>query len=122
TLAADQRPATAACNIFVLLDAVEFLQAGEAFRHLRQERRVDGLLIASAPSTERLPDELRALPFVLVNRRAPRLGASVTVDDAAGMRLAVEHLIELGHRHIAHIAGPRDADTARRRLAGFRAA
>jgi LacI family transcriptional regulator len=38
------------------------------------------------------------------------------------MQLGVEHLIALGHRRIAHIAGPRDADTARRRLAGFRAA
>jgi LacI family transcriptional regulator len=117
-----ERAAAAAGYVLVLVDAEEFLQAGDAFRRLLQERRVDGLLIASAPTTARLPAELRALPFVLVNRRVPRLGASVTVDDAAGMRLAVEHLIELGHTRIAHIAGPREADTARRRLAGFRAA
>ena len=117
-----ERAAAAAGYVLVLVDAEEFLRAGDAFQRLLQERRVDGLLVASAPSTTRLPDELRGLPFVLVNRRAPRLGASVTVDDAAGMRLAVEHLVELGHRRIAHIAGPRDADTARRRLAGFRAA
>jgi LacI family transcriptional regulator len=117
-----ERAAAAAGYVLVLVDAEEFLQARDAFQRLLQERRLDGLLIANAPTTARLPPQGRALPFVLVNRRAPRLGASVTVDDAAGMRLAVEHLIELGHRRVAHVAGPRDDDTARRRLAGFRAA
>ncbi len=85
---------------------------------------MDGLLIASATTSERFLVELarQGLPFVLVNRRVPRVGPSVTVDDARGMELAVEHLVGLGHRRIAHVAGPRDADTARRRAAGFRSA
>ena len=118
-----ERRAAAAGYIMVLADAEEFLQTGEAYRRLLLERRVDGLLIASATTTERFLEELssRALPFVLVNRRVPRVGPSVTVDDARGMELAVEQLVRLGHRRIAHIAGPRSADTARRRLAGFRA-
>jgi LacI family transcriptional regulator len=36
------------------------------------------------------------------------------------MEVAVRHLVELGHTKIAHMAGPPGADTARRRLAGFR--
>src|SRR5581483_5643971 len=63
----------------------------------------------------------KRLPFVLVNRRVARLGPSVSVDDSSGAALAVARLAELGHRRIAHIGGPQDADTARRRLAGFRA-
>ncbi len=43
----------------------------------------------------------------------------MVVDDEAGARLAVEHLIALGHRHIAHLAGPLDTDTGQRRLAGY---
>jgi LacI family transcriptional regulator len=57
-----------------------------------------------------------------VNRKEPGEIASVIVDDEAGAALAIRHLLELGHRRIAHVAGPQDADTARRRLRGYRAA
>jgi LacI family transcriptional regulator len=117
-----ERQAAAAGYVMLLADAEEFLQTGEAYRRLLRERRVDGLLIASASMSEGFLEELASqpLPFVLVNRRVPHVGPSVSVDDARGMRLAVEHLVALGHRRIGHIAGPADADTARRRLTGFR--
>jgi LacI family transcriptional regulator len=119
-----ERRAAAVGYVVLLADSEEFLQAGEAFERMLRERRVDGLLIASASTREPVVQALarESLPFVLVNRRVPHVGPSVTVDDAGGMRLGVEHLLALGHRGIAHIAGPEDADTARRRLAGFRAA
>lgn len=118
-----ERAAAAAGYVVLVADADEFLQTGEAYQRLLLEQRVDGLLIASASTTEPFLVELasQGLPFVLVNRRVPHMGPSVTVDDARGTELAVSHLLSLGHRRIAHIAGPRDADTARRRLAGFRA-
>ena len=118
-----ERQAAAAGYVMLLADAEEFLQTGEAYRRLLLERRVDGLLIASASTSESFLEDLasRRLPFVLVNRRVPHVGPCVSVDDAAGMRLAVEHLLGLGHQRVGHIAGPQDADTARRRLAGFRA-
>ena len=118
-----ERAAAAAGYVMLLADAEEFLQTGEAYRRLLLERRVDGLLIASASTSESFLEELasQGLPFVLVNRRVPHVGPSVTADDARGMQIAVEHLVGLGHRRIAHIAGPADVDTARRRLAGFRA-
>jgi LacI family transcriptional regulator, galactose operon repressor len=117
-----ERRAAASGYVMLLADAEEFHQAGEAYQRLLLERRVDGLLIASASSTESFLEELarETLPFILLNRRVRHVGPSVTVDDARGMEIAVEHLVALGHRRIAHIAGPRDADTARRRLAGFR--
>jgi LacI family transcriptional regulator len=116
-----ERRAAAAGYVILLADAEEFEQAGEAFQRLLLERRVDGLLIASGGGADVL-DRLQqqGLPFVLVNRRVPTVGPSVTADDALGMRMAVEHLVELGHSRIGHIAGPSDADTAQRRLAGFR--
>jgi LacI family transcriptional regulator, galactose operon repressor len=119
-----ERRAAAAGYVVLLADSEEFLEAGEAFERLLRERRVDGLLIASASTDEAVVRTLAraGLPFVLVNRRVGRVGPSVTVDDVGGMKIGVEHLISLGHRRIAYIGGPSDADTARRRLAGFRVA
>jgi LacI family transcriptional regulator len=119
-----ERRAAAAGYVILLADAEEFLQAGDAYRMLLLEQRVDGLLIASGSTNEPVLEELarQRLPIVLVNRRVRRVGPSVTVDDAGGTELAVAHLVGLGHRAIAHLAGPADADTARRRLLGFRSA
>src|SRR5262249_5968713 len=119
-----ERAATAAGYVLLLVDADEFVQAGEAYKRLLLEQRVDGLLIASAATQEPVLEDLltHGLPFVLVNRRATGVGPCVTVDDSQGMQLAVEYLIGLGHSRIALIGGPVDADTAKRRLAGYRAA
>jgi LacI family transcriptional regulator len=47
---------------------------------------------------------------------------SVRVDDAKAMGIAVRHLAGLGHRHIAHIAGPQNVSTGYYRCQGFRRA
>jgi LacI family transcriptional regulator len=82
--------------------------------------RIDGLLVAMATSeTPRLGDFGVGIPALLVNRREPCGIPSVTVDDETGAALATEHLIALGHQRIAQVAGPQNADTARRRLRGY---
>lgn len=45
---------------------------------------------------------------------------TVAVDQYTGARMAVAHLIELGHRTIAHVAGPLDWYDARARWQGWR--
>lgn len=75
------------------------------------------------------PAELAALgsrvPTVVVTRRLrrPTLGAVDTVhtDDAAGLALAVDHLVGLGHRDIVHLSGVQAAGAADRRH-GYRGA
>jgi LacI family transcriptional regulator len=85
-------------------------------------RRVDGLILATVTRQDSLVSFCLAqgIPAVLVNRseQVARLSAVVS-DDAAGMRLAVDHLVELGHRRIAHIAGPLEHSTGFLRRAGF---
>jgi LacI family transcriptional regulator len=92
------------------------------------EHLVDGLMLASAAEGSRaieLCARLR-IPAVLINRRLPGRGAppasAVTNDDRLGIGQAVAHLLALGHRRIAHLAGPAGVSTAIDRRAGFRAA
>jgi LacI family transcriptional regulator len=85
------------------------------------ERHVDGLILASA-NAQRNGDLLRALQsqgkgLVLIDRddhQGLRCHRVVTDDEQVG-RLAAAHLISLGHRSIAHLAGPRLVHARRRR-------
>jgi LacI family transcriptional regulator len=85
-------------------------------------RQVDGFITATARRDHDLlsrPGEL-GLPVVLVNRRLEDAALPSAVgDDKAGVSLAVRHLVELGHRRIAHLAGPQDISTGYLRYEGF---
>ncbi|MEV5486371.1 MULTISPECIES: LacI family DNA-binding transcriptional regulator [Streptomyces] len=95
-------------------------QSVEHYVELFGQGRVDGLLLAGEESGRDM-EQLRALgvPWLQVNRRLGGTDRYVVLDDAHGSRLAVEHLVALGHRRIAHIAGPEAADTAHRRRMGY---
>jgi LacI family transcriptional regulator len=88
-------------------------------------RGTDGFIVATARWADAVLDEVAAagVPAVLVNRntasrRLPYVGA----DEHTGVVLAVAHLVELGHRRIAYLAGPQDTSTGRERAAAFRQA
>ena len=86
-------------------------------------RRVDGLILATAqmhdPTIEGLVDA--GIHVVLVNRFTDNPGlSSVTCDDHLGVSLAIAHLVGLGHRQIAHIAGPRNTSTGLVRQESFK--
>ncbi|MGH2751811.1 MAG: LacI family DNA-binding transcriptional regulator [Actinomycetota bacterium] len=83
--------------------------------------RTDGLILASPILPARqIRAAAAAAPLILVARpsRWPEVD-SVTNDDRAGARLAVDHLVELGHTAIAHVDGGRGAGAASRR-AGYK--
>jgi len=86
-------------------------------------RRVDGLILASSQSPDRLElfEELRTrkVPLVLIDRPMEGVRASfVGVDNEAVGRLATTHLIEQGCRRIAHLRGPQ-IGLAAKRLNGY---
>jgi LacI family transcriptional regulator len=87
-------------------------------------RRVDGIIMFSG----RLSDAALAayaskVPIVLSGRRLKAPGIfAMPIDDQRGAMLATQHLVELGHRHIAFIAGIPDHPDAVERLKGYRRA
>ncbi|MBN3523115.1 LacI family DNA-binding transcriptional regulator [Paenibacillus apiarius] len=90
--------------------------------YLIQEDRVDGLLILAAVDEEPYVMELkkRKIPFVLIdNQKNHPAVSSVTVDNFKGGYEAAKHLIDLGHRSIAHIQGPPYFLSATERERGF---
>lgn len=93
----------------------------DTFTRLLQQKRVDGLLVASGLLRDDFMRRISAGsgPIVLVNRRVPGVKSSVVVDDLAGAKMAVAHLAELGHRSVAGLFGPSDIDTTIRRRKGF---
>ena len=90
-----------------------------------RERQADGLLIATSRMADTTVATLRRerFPFVLVNRGS-RVSAdlSVEVDNERAAEAVIKHLASLGHRRIAHIAGPLSTTTGAERAAGYREA
>lgn len=85
-------------------------------------RQVAGLLILAAESDDPMlaTAHERRLPAVLVNRGGgDRLFSSVVSDDRESVRLVLEHLAGLGHRAVAHLAGPSRSSTGRARREAF---
>lgn len=94
--------------------------------HIRffQARRVDGMILSLA--SERQQETLDVLgqvdvPVVMVDRDVDaQLDASIVRNDhKAGMRAAVDHLLDLGHRRIVLITGGLDLWPVRERIAGM---
>jgi LacI family transcriptional regulator len=86
------------------------------------EKRIDGLIVASAGGDGGLAQGLAAVrtPMVIVDRGLEGVDADlVRIDHEYGAYLATRHLLELGHRDIATISGPATTSVAQMRLAGF---
>jgi LacI family transcriptional regulator len=111
---------------FHLLVSRSSSSAGELTAALRSMRgRVDGLIVM-APDVDAaaaLEQSASLVPTVLVNPESAPPGLhTVSTANAEGAREVVRHLVGLGHRRIATIAGPAHNIDARQRLEGWRAA
>ena len=96
-------------------------------RYLRVllERRIDGLIVATVASDQAFVEALAVVkvPLMLVDRSLDGVLADrVQVDHELGGYLATRHLLELGHRRIACIAGPVNTQVVQLRVAGYRRA
>jgi DNA-binding LacI/PurR family transcriptional regulator len=109
----------------LIIDIVEPEHQSEAYLQLVRAKRIDGILL----SGPRLGDHaLKSLehdgfPTVLIGQLPDVNFCSVDVDNRAAARMAVAHLVNLGHRRIACITNAPETYTAPvDRLAGYRLA
>jgi LacI family transcriptional regulator len=113
-------------NIILCNSNDEYLMEKQCINTL-YDRGVDGIVLAMSAESFGAKNEeclslLRSLdiPVVLVDsfNEAGDFSA-LAIDNAEGSRLAVGHLLELGHRRIACISGPMGIKTNRDRLDGY---
>jgi DNA-binding LacI/PurR family transcriptional regulator len=89
-----------------------------------RSKRVDGVIVTSSRIGALYLHHLERIgvPIVLINNHNEQSGRytfTVTVDNCHGGRLATKHLIELGHRRIAHATAPADRSSAQDRMLGY---
>jgi DNA-binding LacI/PurR family transcriptional regulator len=81
--------------------------------------QVDGLILCSSRMSDAdIASFAEQTTVVLVNRRWGDL-AAITLDEEQIVRLAIEHLYALGHRHIAYAGGPDSSWTNKQRRIGI---
>ncbi|NEE03820.1 LacI family transcriptional regulator [Phytoactinopolyspora halotolerans] len=85
------------------------------------DRAVDGVIVIEARVLDtphlQLPEEV---PVVIADSRSTHEHPTFGMDEAAGARAAVGHLLELGHRTVHHVAGPPGSNPAERRRAAWK--
>lgn len=87
-------------------------------------RRVDGIIVLTGRLTDAaLKNVAKRVPVVVTGRTVKATSLfSLNFDNVEGGRLATRHLIDLGHRKIAFIAGDLRHPDATQRLSGYRLA
>ena len=97
------------------------------FRRVPRPERIDGMLIMSISPNESEADYFlqTGVPTILIDAHHPRLSL-VVVDDVRGGLMAVQHLIDLGHRKIGYVSDwledPFDVSSDQDRYNGYRQA
>ena len=102
--------------------SIDHHSLSESVARLVQQSVAGVIIIAPVASRDSALDALPAeLPAVVVEAD-PAVSAvsAVTVDSQLGAALATRHLLELGHRTVFHISGPRDWIEAQQRIVGWR--
>lgn len=95
------------------LDAVSQVAVDGAFDRL-QEQAVDGVVVVvDTLRLDALPLQLPStLPVVVVDAVGSEAATVINNDQANGVRLATEHLLDLGHSTVWQLAGPAESAAA----------
>lgn len=127
-LAGIERVASAAGLTILIGDTANDPQREEDFLRYLRNGRADGVLLLNGRLPPSMLAELdsrggRPPPMVTISEALDRqVVPHVGIDNVAAARAAVRHLLDLGHRRIAHLCGPASNILTRQRLAGYRQA
>lgn len=85
------------------------------------QRQIDGLIVIGGFLTsDELTEYIEEIPFIVVARHLPGYEENcLYLDNIQAACMATRHLIELGHRRIAHISGRADQPDAAERQQGY---
>jgi LacI family transcriptional regulator len=113
-------------NVMICLSDEDISREISNLKHLLRYR-VDGLIASVSIETNHFEHFEQALnkqvPMVFIDRVWDNPSVSrVLVDDWEGAYTITQHLIEMGYKKIAHIAGPTNLMVTQNRLEGFRKA
>jgi len=107
----------------VLCDSERDVEQERSYlKMLRAHLAVGTIFCPSGPEEayKRLEDDIGIMPVVCVDHAArPGDYDSVVLDNVAAARLATQHVLGLGHRRVAIVAGPQHLMPGRDRLIGF---
>jgi LacI family transcriptional regulator len=119
-----ERSATAQ-GLAIVLGRAELLSgSGDWLQRMVGEGRFDGIILQLPEGED--PAEVEQLigtiPLVVINSLDAGPLSTIVLDDAAGIRVAVDHLRALGHDQIGFVGGLAAGSTGVRRAAGFHSA
>lgn len=83
-------------------------------------RGVDGVFIANPPEAEGLEDLINSRIPCVASEPVPGNVTCVVSDNVEGAKKAADYLFSLGHRRVAHIAGPSNAASSQERIMGYK--
>ena len=106
----------------IILSTTSDMQKGQKLEKLFKEKQLDGALILGLKMTDDYFRQLEGMSYPCVLHdvfiKNPRVGC-VGVDNIKGSIVAVEHLLDAGHKKIGFINGHKDALVSYERLDGY---
>ncbi len=109
----------------ILCNTDESVQKQDQYLTMLMKRRTDGMLFVPADNNADIVSSIQKqnVAVVLLDRDVPNVDVDIVRGDSFGGAYQLsQHLVELGHQHIAVLTGPKNISTSIERVAGFRQA